>query len=63
MFLDEPVQVDIRHSLLADRRRDSMMESFLTEPDAKRNSYAAFLGGYDHGLPEGDYWLHLQQVV
>ena len=54
MFSDEPVQTDLRHSLLADRRRDSMMEIFLTESDAKRNSYAAFLGGYDRGLPEGD---------
>ena len=63
MFSDEPVQTDLRHSLLADRRRDSMMEIFLTESDAKRNSYAAFLGGYDRGLPEGDYNLHLHQTA
>lgn len=52
-FLDDVAHTDLRHSLLADRKRESIMESFPLGPNENRNSYLQFQGGFDNGRPHG----------
>ena len=52
-YLESTDSTDLRHSLLADRVRDSMMVMDETESDDRRDSYFGFNGGFDHGMPSG----------